>query len=468
MQQDVSCLQVADSKLANLWHRRYGHLSHKGLHTLQSKNMVEGLPKFAASTDILEPPFQNRASREQPLELIYSDICGPITPTSNNGKRYFISFIDDFSRKAWVYLLAEKSEAFSSFKLFKAAAEKESGVPIKCLRTDRGGEYLSAEFTKYCQEQGIRRQLTNAYTPHQNGIAERRNRIVMNMGENISSTDVRETQESNDENTRETQDTRDLENSEAVQQDLSPVQGRIREIESRIATEQQEIGQVQGRIRRAPMWHNDYVVNYNLPDDEAHMIQDNNADDPTCFAEALDLMFATSLVSRFMYLNGSVNLASSLLQVVVHLYGYLSLVSFNGKFSKFTIFWGECILRATFLFNRFPLSSLGFKTPYVGTLKHSRTKFDPRSQRCVFLGFDPNVKGYKVMDLASRRVFLSHDVIFDELVFSLENIPQGYVSVPLPLIIPDLVPIALDTISPPSPEPEQSLEQQEIINAPTR
>ncbi|KAL8159107.1 LOW QUALITY PROTEIN: hypothetical protein V2J09_000644 [Rumex salicifolius] len=113
----VACKSLTPT---NLWHKRYDHLNHKGLHTLQSKNMVEGLPKFAASTEILEPPFQNRAFGEQsqPLELIYYDICGPITPTSNSGKRYFISFIDDFSRKAWVYLLAEKSEDFSSFKSY--------------------------------------------------------------------------------------------------------------------------------------------------------------------------------------------------------------------------------------------------------------------------------------------------------------------------------------------------------------
>jgi hypothetical protein len=65
-------------------------------------------------------------------------ICGPITPISNNHKRYLICFIDDFSSKAWVNFLVEKSSAFDSFKYFKKCVEKETGLEIKCLRIDRG------------------------------------------------------------------------------------------------------------------------------------------------------------------------------------------------------------------------------------------------------------------------------------------------------------------------------------------
>lgn len=108
-------------------------------------------------------------------------MCGPITPTSNSHKRYLLCFIDDFSRKAWSYFLTEKSEVFTSFKYFKAYVEKETGLSIKCLRTDRGGEFTSGEFNDFCKKNGIRRQLTTAYTPQQNGVAERKNRSVMNM-----------------------------------------------------------------------------------------------------------------------------------------------------------------------------------------------------------------------------------------------------------------------------------------------
>lgn len=75
------------------------------------------------------------------LELVHSNICGPITPTSNGGKNYVITFIDDFSQKVWVYFLQEKSEAFEVFKSFKASIEKEADSSIQILRTDRGDEF---------------------------------------------------------------------------------------------------------------------------------------------------------------------------------------------------------------------------------------------------------------------------------------------------------------------------------------
>lgn len=97
------------------------------------------------------------------MELVHSDICGPINPSSNGGKRYIIAFIDDYSQKSWVYFLQEKSETFIAFKSYKAFIEKEASNPIKILRTeDRGGEYNSHEFANFCETHGIKRQLTAA------------------------------------------------------------------------------------------------------------------------------------------------------------------------------------------------------------------------------------------------------------------------------------------------------------------
>ena len=186
------CLQTTTDDIARLWHERYGHLSHQGMKTLQSKDMVRGLPNFEAQkftcSDCLvgkqpRKPMPKKSSwrAEGVLELIHSDICGPISPISNSGMRYILCFIDDYSRKGWVYFLNEKSEAFDHFKIFKKMVETETEKHIKGLRTDRGGEYISTEFSNYCKEQGIRRQLTTPYTPQQNGIAERKNRTVMNM-----------------------------------------------------------------------------------------------------------------------------------------------------------------------------------------------------------------------------------------------------------------------------------------------
>ena len=115
------------------------------------------------------------------LGLVHSDICGPITPISNEGKRYFIMFTDDYSRKTWVYILQKKSEAFNIFKSFKARVENETRRTIKNLQIDRGEEYCSKVFDFFCETHGISKYLTTAYTPKQNGVAERKNGIILNM-----------------------------------------------------------------------------------------------------------------------------------------------------------------------------------------------------------------------------------------------------------------------------------------------
>ncbi|KAM1556843.1 hypothetical protein PS2_040150 [Malus domestica] len=186
------CFSSQTTDQARLWHCRYGHLSWNGLKVLQQKRMVEGMPQFTASQRVCEDCLVGRQHRDpfprestwrasEVLQLVHADICGPINPMSNSKKRYLITFIDDFSRKTWVYFLVEKSEAFGTFKSYKARVEKETGTPIRSLRTDRGGEFTSHEFTSFCQENGVHRQLTAAYTPQQNGVAERKNRTIMNM-----------------------------------------------------------------------------------------------------------------------------------------------------------------------------------------------------------------------------------------------------------------------------------------------
>jgi transposase InsO family protein len=186
------CLKVSKQDKTQLWHNRYGHLSLNGLKLLAKRNMVQGLPDLSAMenkcTDCISGkqqrdaiPKQAKWRASEKLQLIHSDICGPINPISNGGKRYFITFTDDYCRKTWVYFMKEKSEAFATFKTYKALVENESGCMIKCLRTDRGGEYTSNEFSDFCNIHGIKRQLTTAYTPQQNGVSERKNRTLLNI-----------------------------------------------------------------------------------------------------------------------------------------------------------------------------------------------------------------------------------------------------------------------------------------------
>ena len=107
---------------------------------------------------------------------MYTDVCGPMQTQSQGGSHYFITFSDDYSCYSMTYFLKKKSEALEKFKEFKEAAENETGVKIKALRADRGGEYLSKEFMK---RWGIRSESTVAYSPQQNGVAEQLNRTLV-------------------------------------------------------------------------------------------------------------------------------------------------------------------------------------------------------------------------------------------------------------------------------------------------
>jgi transposase InsO family protein len=97
------------------------------------------------------------------------------------GARYFLLFVDDYSRKMWVYFLKLKSEVFNEFQKFKALVEKESGCHITSLRSDNGGELCSKEFNNFCAKHGIKRQFTTPYTPQQNGVVERWNHTITEM-----------------------------------------------------------------------------------------------------------------------------------------------------------------------------------------------------------------------------------------------------------------------------------------------
>jgi transposase InsO family protein len=92
---------------------------------------------------------------------------------------YYVYFIDDYSRKTWVYFLKSKYEVLGKLKEFKALVENLSERKIKILSSDKGGEYTSNEFGSFCGDVRIKRELTTPYNPQQNGVAERKNRTIM-------------------------------------------------------------------------------------------------------------------------------------------------------------------------------------------------------------------------------------------------------------------------------------------------
>jgi hypothetical protein len=171
-----------------LWHRILAHINYKALPYVCKA--VTGLPELkvdhegvcngCAQGKNIKNPFPKRDNKaEVVLELIHSYVCGPMPSSSISGYVYYVYFIDDYSRKTWVYFLKSKDEVFSKFKEFKALIENLSERKIKILRSDNGGEYTSKEFVNYCKDVGIKRDLTTPYNPQQNGVVERKNITIM-------------------------------------------------------------------------------------------------------------------------------------------------------------------------------------------------------------------------------------------------------------------------------------------------
>ncbi|KAK0600567.1 hypothetical protein LWI29_016188 [Acer saccharum] len=145
---------------------------------------VDDLPTCESCLEgkITKRTFSAKGARAtECLGLIHTDVCGPMSIQARGGYEYFITFTDDYSRFGYVYLMRHKSDAFDMFKAFKAEVENQLEKHIKILRSDRGGEYLSGEFQQYLIDNGIVSQFSAPGTPQQNGVAERRNRTLLDM-----------------------------------------------------------------------------------------------------------------------------------------------------------------------------------------------------------------------------------------------------------------------------------------------
>ncbi|GKE47398.1 retrotransposon protein, putative, ty1-copia subclass, partial [Tanacetum coccineum] len=114
-------------------------------------------------------------------DVLHTDVCGPFQSATKDGKHYYITFTDDFSRYGYVYLIKHKSDTFEVFKRYQNEVENQLGRKIKVLQSDRGGEYLSIEFFDHLKNRGIVSQLTPPRTPQLNSVAERRNRTLLDM-----------------------------------------------------------------------------------------------------------------------------------------------------------------------------------------------------------------------------------------------------------------------------------------------
>lgn len=171
-----------------LWHRRLCHMSQKNMNLLAKKGLLD--KKKISVLETCDDCIYGKAKRvgfnlaqhdtKGKLEYIHSDLWGaPSVPISLGKCQYFITFIDDFTRKVWVYFLHTKDEAFEKFVEWSRLVENLSNKRIKTLRTDNGLEFCNKQFDGFCESKGIQRHRTCAYTPQQNGVAERMNRTIM-------------------------------------------------------------------------------------------------------------------------------------------------------------------------------------------------------------------------------------------------------------------------------------------------
>jgi transposase InsO family protein len=117
----------------------------------------------------------------KPFEIMYTNVWGIAPVISHEHYKYFVTFIDDFTRFTWVYFLLSKSEVFSVFKVFLTLVETQFFAKIKILQSDSGGEYMSNEFQFFLQSHGIISQRSCPFTPQQNGVAERKNHHLLDV-----------------------------------------------------------------------------------------------------------------------------------------------------------------------------------------------------------------------------------------------------------------------------------------------
>lgn len=178
----------------SLWHKRLGHPSPQTVQLIISKH---SLPLHGSSTSpsVCNECQLGRSSKlsfnksdcitSSPLQLIHTDIWGHTPSFSISGYRFYIIFVDDFSRFTWFFPLKEKSQAFFTFQQFKTLVENQFDLKIKILRCDNGGEYTNKLFRQFLAVSGIVQQYTCPYTPEQNGMSERKHRHIIELARTL-------------------------------------------------------------------------------------------------------------------------------------------------------------------------------------------------------------------------------------------------------------------------------------------
>jgi hypothetical protein len=173
-----------------LWHARFGNINYDNLYLLR-KNSVSCLLTILIrlkQCDVCilgkhnNQPFHDSTSRAcRRLELIHSNLCGPMLVPSTNGNKYIMTFIDYYTRMCWVYFLKDKSQAFETFEKFHVWIQNEAQYRIGSIHTYNRRKYTSNEFEIYSSQNGIKHQTMVPYNLQHNGVEERKNKTLLNI-----------------------------------------------------------------------------------------------------------------------------------------------------------------------------------------------------------------------------------------------------------------------------------------------
>ncbi|PKU64658.1 Retrovirus-related Pol polyprotein from transposon TNT 1-94 [Dendrobium catenatum] len=168
------------------WHLRLGHPHQQVMRLISHSNpslnisFAKSFCNFCASCKGHKLTFENSLSKTSaPLELIHSDVWGPSPVSSHQGFKYYVIFVDDYSRFIWFFPLMFKSEVTSTFIQFVSLIKRQTNRKLKVIRTDCGGEFINNQFKDFTRKASIIHQTTCPYTPEQNGIAERKHRHLI-------------------------------------------------------------------------------------------------------------------------------------------------------------------------------------------------------------------------------------------------------------------------------------------------
>ncbi|GJR15187.1 putative ribonuclease H-like domain-containing protein [Tanacetum coccineum] len=188
----ITCLYAnATTDESKLWHRRLGHVNFKNINKLVKGHLVIGLSSKVFVNNhtcvACKKGKQHKASCKakldriirKPLELLHMDLFGLVSIESINKKRYCLVVTDDFSRFSWVFFLATKDETSEILCNLIIGLEKQLNHNVKIIRCDNGTEFKNYVMNELCAKKGIKREFSIARTPQQNGVAERKNRTLI-------------------------------------------------------------------------------------------------------------------------------------------------------------------------------------------------------------------------------------------------------------------------------------------------